>query len=205
MDKIWLKSYPPGVPAEVDVREFRSLNEIATLSFHRFANDTAYVQMGRSMSYGELEKRSRDLAAWMQKEAGLKKGDRVAIMLPNLLQYPIVIFAALRAGLIVVNTNPLYTPPELEHQLRDSGAEAIVVLENFAHVLQKVVARTKVRIVIVTAVGDLLGFPKSWIVNYVVRRVRKQVPGWQIAGARTFATVLSAGGRCELEEVATGP
>jgi long-chain acyl-CoA synthetase len=205
MDKLWLKSYPPDVPAEVDLSEFRSLNEIAALSFRRFANDAAYVQMGRSMSYAELEKRSRHFAAWMQKEAGLKKGARVAIMLPNLLQYPIVIFAALRAGLIVVNTNPLYTPPELEHQLQDSGAEAIVVLENFAHVLQKVVARTKVRIVIVTAVGDLLGLPKSLIVNYVVRHVRKQVPAWQIAGARTFASVLCAGARCKLEEVATGP
>ena len=181
MEKIWLKSYPPGVPAEIDVAEFCSLNEVATLSFRRFADHDAYVQMGRSMTYKELEQQSRKLGAWMQKEAALKKGDRVAIMLPNVLQYPVVIFAALRAGLVIVNTNPLYTPPELEHQLQDSGAEAIVVLENFAHVLQKVIARTKVRVVLVTAVGDLLSFPKSWIVNYVVRRVRKQVPTWQIA------------------------
>ena len=161
--------------------------------------------MGRSMTYKELEQQSRKLGAWMQKEAALKKGDRVAIMLPNVLQYPVVIFAALRAGLVIVNTNPLYTPPELEHQLQDSGAEAIVVLENFAHVLQKVIARTKVRVVLVTAVGDLLSFPKSWIVNYVVRRVRKQVPAWQIAGARSFASALAAGGRCSLDEVDVGP
>jgi long-chain acyl-CoA synthetase len=205
MEKIWLKSYPPGVPAEIDVAEFCSLNEIAALSFRRFADHDAYVQMGRSMTYKELEQQSRKLGAWMQKEAALKKGDRVAIMLPNVLQYPVVIFAALRAGLVIVNTNPLYTPPELEHQLQDSGAEAIVVLENFAHVLQKVIARTKVRVVLVTAVGDLLSFPKSWIVNYVVRRVRKQVPTWQIAGARSFASALAAGARCSLDEVDVGP
>jgi long-chain acyl-CoA synthetase len=205
MEKIWLKSYPPGVPAEIDVAEFCSLNEIAALSFRRFADHDAYVQMGRSMTYKELEQQSRKLGAWMQKEAALKKGDRVAIMLPNVLQYPVVIFAALRAGLVIVNTNPLYTPPELEHQLQDSGAEAIVVLENFAHVLQKVIARTKVRVVLVTAVGDLLNFPKSWIVNYVVRRVRKQVPTWQIAGARSFASALAAGARCSLDEVDVGP
>jgi long-chain acyl-CoA synthetase len=205
MEKIWLKSYPPGVPAEIDVAEFCSLNEIAALSFRRFADHDAYVQMGRSMTYKELEQQSRKLGAWMQKEAALKKGDRVAIMLPNVLQYPVVIFAALRAGLVIVNTNPLYTPPELEHQLQDSGAEAIVVLENFAHILQKVIARTKVRVVLVTAVGDLLSFPKSWIVNYVVRRVRKQVPNWQIAGARSFVSALAAGSRCSLDEVDVGP
>jgi long-chain acyl-CoA synthetase len=205
MHKIWLKSYPPGVPAEIDGGELCSLNEMAALSFRRFADNDAYVQMGRSMSYAQLDQQSRNLAAWMQKVAKLKKGDRLAIMLPNLLQYPVVMLAALRAGLIVVNTNPLYTPPELEHQLQDSGAEAIVVLENFTHVLQKVIARTKVRIVLVTAVGDLLGFPKSWIVNYVVRRVRKQVPKWHIAGARTFASALAAGGRCSLDDVDVGP
>jgi long-chain acyl-CoA synthetase len=205
MEKIWLKSYPPGVPAEIDVDEFCSLNEIAALSFRRFADHDAYVQMGRSMTFKELEQQSRKLGAWLQKEAGLNKGDRLAIMLPNVLQYPVVICAALRAGLVIVNTNPLYTPPELEHQLRDSGAEAIVVLENFAHVLQKVIARTKVRVVLVTAVGDLLSFPRSWIVNYVVRRVRKQVPNWQIAGAHSFAMALAAGGRCILDEVDLGP
>jgi long-chain acyl-CoA synthetase len=201
MDKIWLKSYPPGVPAEIDVGEFRSLNAIAAESFRRFADADAYVQMGRTMSFTELDKQSRHFAAWLQKEARLKKGDRLAIMLPNLLQYPVVMLAALRAGLSIVNTNPLYTPPELEHQLQDSGAEAIVILENFAHVLQKVIARTKVRVVIVTAVGDMLRFPKSWIVNYVVRRVRKQVPAWHIAGARRLKEALAAGRHFAFDEV----
>ena len=201
MDKIWLKSYPPGVPAEINVGEFQSLKEIAEQSCRRFADSDAYVQMGRTMSYAELDESSRHLAAWMQQEAALKKGDRLAIMLPNLLQYPVVMLAALRAGVVVVNTNPLYTPPELEHQLHDSGAEAIVILENFAHVLQKVIARTKIRIVIVTAVGDMLRFPKSWIVNYVVRRVRKQVPPWQIAGARSFRAVLADSKRLALADV----
>src|SRR5580700_5264412 len=191
MDKIWLKSYPPGVPAEINVGEFQSLKEIAEQSMRRYADSDAYVQMGRTMSYAELDESSRHLAAWMQQEAALKKGDRLAIMLPNLLQYPVVMFAALRAGVVVVNTNPLYTPPELEHQLQDSGAEAIVILENFAHVLQKVIARTKIRIVIVTAVGDMLRFPKSWVVNFVVRRVRKQVPPWRITGAHKWGAVLA--------------
>jgi long-chain acyl-CoA synthetase len=201
MEKIWLKSYPPGVPAEINVGEFRSLNEIAEQSFRKFAQRTAYVQMGRAMSYARLDKESLNFAAWLQKEARLKKGDRLAIMLPNLLQYPVVMLGALRAGLAVVNTNPLYTAPELEHQLKDSGAEAIVVLENFAHVLRKVVAHTKIRIVIVTAVGDMLRFPKSWIVNYIVRRVRKQVPAWQITGARGLGATLASGARLDLAEV----
>jgi len=205
MDKIWLKSYPPGVPAEIDVGEFQSLKEIAEQSFRKFADDDAYVQMGHTMTYAELDAKSQHFAAWLQTEAALKKGDRLAIMLPNLLQYPVVMLAALRAGFVVVNTNPLYTPPELEHQLQDSGAEAIVILENFAHVLQKVIARTKIRIVIVTAVGDLLRFPKSWIVNYVVRRIRKQVPRWHIAGSRGLRAVLMTGKRLSLAAVDVRP
>jgi long-chain acyl-CoA synthetase len=201
MEKLWLKSYPPGVPAEIDIGEFHSLNEIAEQSFHRFGDDDAYVQMGRAISYSDLDRLSRNFAAWLQKVAGIKKGDRIAIMLPNVLQYPVVMLAALRAGFVVVNTNPLYTAPELEHQLQDSGATAIVILENFAHVLQKVIARTKVRVVLVTAVGDLLGLPKSWIVNFVVRKIRKQVPPWQIAGARTFCSALNAGRSVGLDEV----
>jgi long-chain acyl-CoA synthetase len=205
MDKIWLKSYPPGVPAEIDVGEFQSLKEVAEQSFNRFADKDAYVQMGRTMTYAELDAKSQHFAAWLQTEATLKKGDRLAIMLPNLLQYPVVLLAALRAGFVVVNTNPLYTPPELEHQLQDSGAEAIVILENFAHVLQKVIARTKIRVVIVTAVGDLLRFPKSWIVNYVVRRIRKQVPRWHIARSRGLRAVLADGKRLGLAEVDVRP
>jgi long-chain acyl-CoA synthetase len=201
MDKIWLKSYPPGVPAEVNVREFASLNAIVEESFSKFADSPAYVQMGRTISYAELDRQSRYFAGWLQTEAGLKKGDRLAIMLPNLLQYPIAMLGALRAGIVVVNTNPLYTAPELEHQLEDSGAEAILVLENFAHVLQKVIAHTKIRKVIVTAVGDLLQFPKSWLVNFVVRRMRKQVPRWDIQGAIKFTDALEAGARCTFSRV----
>lgn len=200
MDKIWLKSYPAGVPAEIDVALFQSLKEIAERSFRCFAHNDAYVQMDRAMTFAELDRQSRHFGAWLQKRAGLKKGERIAIMLPNILQYPVVMLGALRAGLVVVNTNPLYTPPELEHQLRDSGAVAIVVLENFAHVLQKVIARTRVKTVIVTAVGDMLRFPKSWLVNYVVR-VRRQVPSWHIARACRFGAALAGGSRLKLDDV----
>src|SRR5215471_8210154 len=149
MDRIWLKSYPPDVPAEIDPSKLRSLRELQERSCASFADKIAYVQMGRSVTYRELDEMSRAFAAWLQKVAGLTKGDRLAIMLPNVLQYPIALFGALRAGLAVVNTNPLYTARELEHQLRDSGASAIVILENFAHVVQKVVPHTQVKHVFV--------------------------------------------------------
>ncbi len=204
MSKTWLKSYPPGVPAEIDPQQLRSLKHMMEDCFTRFADRTAFVQMGREMSYRQLDELSRGFAAWLQKSAGLKKGDRIAIMLPNVLQYPIALLGALRAGLIVVNTNPLYTARELEHQLVDSGAEAIVILENFAHVLQEVLPRTKVRRVLVTAVGDFLGFPKSWIVNYVVRHRRKQVKPWHVDGALDFRSVAIAGQRLRLDPVELG-
>src|SRR5687767_2771907 len=204
MTKTWLKSYPPGVPAEIDPQQLRSLKHMLEDCFTRFADRTAFVQMGREMSYRQLDELSRGFAAWLQKSAGLKKGDRIAIMLPNVLQYPIALLGALRAGLIVVNTNPLYTARELEHQLVDSGAEAIVILENFAHVLQEVLPRTKVRRVLVTAVGDFLGVPKSWIVNYVVRHRRKQVKPWHIDGALDFRSVAFAGQRLRLDPVELG-
>ena len=193
MEKIWLKSYPPGVPAEIDPSEFRSLNAVVDQSFAKYADRAAYVQMGRAITYRQLDSLARDFAAWLQNEAGLRKGDRVAIMMPNVLQYPVAIFGALRAGLVVVNTNPLYTARELEHQLKDSGAQVIIILENFAHVLQDVIANTSVRKVLVTAVGDMLSWPKSWIVNYVVRHRRKQVRPWSIPGAQTFTDALAAG------------
>src|SRR6202050_4489713 len=201
MEKIWLKSYPPGVPAEVDVTEFASLNAIAEESFRKYAASPAYVQMGRTIDFAELDRQSQHFAAWLQNKAKMKKGDRLAIMLPNILQYPIAMLGALRAGLVVVNPNPLYTAPELEHQLKDSGAEAIIVLENFAHVVQKVIARTNVRIVIVTAVGEMLRFPKSWLVNFVVRRIRKQVPPWMLNGSLGFNAAIEAGARCKFSPV----
>jgi long-chain acyl-CoA synthetase len=202
MEKIWLKSYPPGVPAEIDPTAFESLNAMVEQSFADFADRVAFVQMGREMSYRQLDALTRDFAAWLQHEAGLQKGDRVALMMPNVLQYPIAIFGVLRAGLVVVNTNPLYTAPELEHQLNDSGAKAILVLENFAHVLQDVIAHTAVKKVLVTAVGDMLGAPKSWIVNFVVRHKRKQVKPWHIEGAVDFRHALAAGRRHALTPTA---
>jgi long-chain acyl-CoA synthetase len=205
MDRIWLKSYPEGVPADIDLNQLPTLAKLIDDSCARFADSVAYVQMGRSLKYSEIDRHSRSFAAYLQKTARLAKGERIAIMLPNVLQYPIAMFAALRSGLIVVNTNPLYTAPELEHQLADSGATAILVLENFAHVVQKVLPRTKVKHVFVTAVGDLLGFPKSAIVNYVVRKVRKQVPAWHIDGAVSFKQALSHGAAASADPVEIRP
>ena len=194
MTRIWLQSYPAGVPAAIDPNRLRSLKELLEKTCALHAENVAYVQMGRALTYRELDRLSRSFAAWLQ-NAGFRKGDRLAIMLPNTLQYVIAMFGALRAGLVVVNTNPLYTAPELEHQLEDCGATAILVLENFAHVVEKVVPRTSVRLVLVTAVGDFLSFPKSWIVNYVIRHVRKQVPRWRIPGAIHFRSAVLAGNR----------
>lgn len=193
MSKPWLQSYPPGVPADIDPSRYASIAQMADESFSKFAERTAYVQMGRKLSYGELDAKSKAFAGWLQQRAKLQRGDRVAIMMPNVLQYPIALFGVLRAGGTVVNTNPLYTARELEHQLKDSGAEVIVILENFAHVLQEVIQHTKVRQVIVTSVGELLGFPKGSIVDFVVRRVRKAVPAWSLPGALRFGDVLAEG------------
>jgi len=204
MEKVWLKSYPPGVPAEIDPAAISSVREMAERSFAAFPDRRAFTQMGGTLTYRQLDERSRAFGAWLQRRAGLTRGDRLAIMLPNVLQYPIAMIGALRAGITVVNTNPLYTARELEHQLADSGAAAILVLENFAHVVEEVVPRTKVRTVLVTAVGDLLGAPKSWIVNAVVRHVRKQVPPWHIRGAVQFRTALREGLHLELQNVALG-
>jgi long-chain acyl-CoA synthetase len=190
MKKIWLKNYPPGVPAQINPDEYRSLTEILAESCERFAELPAYTSMGTTVTYAEYERQSRHFAAWLQQTAKLGRGDRIAIMLPNVLQYPIALYGALRAGLTVVNTNPLYTARELEHQLVDSGAKAIVILENFAHTLEQVIDRTQVRHVIVTGVGDRLDLPKSWVVNLVVRHVRKQVPRWELPGAVRFNAVL---------------
>ena len=201
MDRIWLKSYPEGVPAEVDLGRLRTLVQVLEESCAAYGERVAYVQMGRSITYRDIDQLSRQFAAYLQKRAGLKKGERMAIMLPNLLQYPIAMFGALRAGLAVVNTNPLYTAPELEHQLQDSGATAILVLENFAHVVEKVLPRTQVKHVLVTSVGELLGFPKGAIVDYVVRKRRKQVRPWNIGGAINFKAALTEGERLTFDPV----
>ncbi len=204
MDRIWLKSYPPGVPEEIDPSRLRSIKELWESTCAANADRVAYVQMGKTMTYRELDRLSRAFSAWLQL-TGFKKGDRLAIMLPNALQYPIALFGALRAGLVVVNTNPLYTATELEHQLVDSGATAILVLENFAHVVQAVLPRTKLKHVLYTAVGDFLSFPKSLIVNFVIRRVRKQVRRWHIEGATDFKAALAKGEGWKFTPVAIDP
>ena len=193
MEKIWLKNYPPGVPAEINPSEYSSLVQMLEEACQRFAEMPAFTSMDKTLSYAQYDELSRDFAAWLQNSAKLQKGDRIAIMLPNVFQYPIALLGALRAGMTVVNTNPLYTARELEHQLKDSGAKAIVILENFAHVLEQVIDHTALEHVLVTAVGDGLDWPKSSIVNIVVRHVRKQVKPWNLPQALSFNDVLRSG------------
>ncbi len=202
MEKIWLRSYPAGVPAEVNPDELASLQALISRSFEKFADRPAYTSMDRTLTYGDIDRLSRQFAAYLQQVAGLKKGDRLAIMLPNVLQYPVALVAAFRAGLTVVNTNPLYTPRELEHQLSDSGAKAILILENFAHTLESVRAATGIETVIVTGVGDLLSFPKSALVNFALRHVKKQVPEYSLPGSVGLIEALSKGKYENLEPVA---
>ncbi len=199
MDKHWLKSYPVGVPAEIDPTQYQSLAQMLEEPLSQYSDREAYLQMGKALTYSELGKLSAAFGAWLQQRAGLQKGDRVAIMLPNVLQYPIAIFGILRAGFVVVNTNPLYTQRELEHQLNDSGTSAILVLENFAATLQDALPQTKVKHVIVTSIGELLGFPKGMIVDFVVRHRRKAVPAWNIPNAIKFRDVLREGERLALK------
>ncbi|MBP9707407.1 MAG: AMP-binding protein [Oligoflexales bacterium] len=180
MDKIWLKSYPKGVPAEVNVNEYKHLADLIETNMLKYADRPAYSNMGSSISFAELDRQSAQFAGFFQNQLGLKKGDRIAIMMPNLLQYPVVLFAAIRAGLCVANVNPLYTPRELKYQLQDCGAKAIVVLDNFAHVLEKVIADTPIESVILTKVGDMLKFPVSVIANIVTRYVKKMVPAFSL-------------------------
>jgi long-chain acyl-CoA synthetase len=191
MERIWLKQYPAGVPADIDVNQYSSLVELLEESFAKFADRKAFICMDKSISYRDLDEMSAALGAYLQSK-GLQKGARVALMMPNVLQYPVSTSAVLRAGYAVVNVNPLYTPRELEHQLKDSGAEAIIVLENFASTVQQVIAKTAVKHVIVGSMGDLLGF-KGVIVNLVVRRVKKMVPAWSLPGAVSFNDALAAG------------
>jgi len=192
MERVWLKSYPPGVPADINPGEYRSLVELFEKSVREYADRPAFHNMGKGISFGELDRLSRNFGAWLQAK-GLGKGARVAIMMPNCLQYPIAMFGTLRAGCVVVNVNPLYTARELEHQLKDSGAEAIVILENFASVLQQVRGRTPLKHIVVTSLGEMLGV-KGLIVNLVVRKVKKMVPAYDLPGAISFKAALSEGG-----------
>jgi long-chain acyl-CoA synthetase len=192
MDRFWLKNYPPGVPADVDPSVYPSLVSLLEESFAKYRQAKAYVCMDKAITFGDVDEHSKALAAWLQNR-GLQKGARVAIMMPNVLQYPIAVAAVLRAGFIAVNVNPLYTARELEHQLHDSGAEAVIVLENFAATLQQAIAGTPVKHVVVATLGDLLGFPKGLIVNFVVRSVKKMIPAWSLPGHFAFNAVIAAG------------
>lgn len=203
MERIWVKNYPPGVPADIDPKQYTSLVALLEESFAKYKNDDAYACMGAHLTYGELDDRSRALGAWLQSR-GLKRGDRVAIMMPNVLQYPISMAAILRAGLIVVNVNPLYTPRELEHQLKDSGATAIIILENFANTLAQVLPKTAIKHIVVASMGELLGFPKGVIVNFVVRRVKKMVPPYKLPATTAFSAAVAAGRSLQLSRVEIG-
>ncbi|QYD69504.1 long-chain fatty acid--CoA ligase [Paraburkholderia edwinii] len=202
MQKIWLKSYPPGVPAEIDPTQYASVADLLEESFREYRDKPAFACMGKSISYRELDEFSRRLGAWFQSK-GLERGARIAIMMPNVLQYPIAIAAILRAGYVVVNANPLYTPRELEYQMKDSGAQAIIVLENFAATVQAVIGNTSIRHVIVASMGDLLGL-KGHIVNFVVRRVKKLVPAWSLPGHVRFNDALAQGARATFKPVQQG-
>ena len=193
MERIWLQSYPEGIPADIDIDHIPSLVALFEDACRKYADKVAYISMGKEMTYGELDAATRDFAGWLQSR-GLQKGDRVALMMPNLLQYPVALFGTLRAGCVVVNCNPLYTPHELEHQLKDSGAVAIVIVENFAHTLQRAIAQTAIRHVIVTPLGEMLG-AKGILVNFVIRYVKKMVPAWQLPGSIGFKAALAAGRR----------
>jgi len=204
MEKIWLKHYPAGVPADIDPNKYQSIRDLFEESVASFGKRPAYYCMGAEITFAELDRMSKAFGAWLQAQ-GLQKGDRVALMMPNVLQYPVALFGVLRAGMVVVNVNPLYTPRELEHQLQDSGAKAIVILENFAHTLEQVIARTPVKQVVVAAMGDMLGMAKGALVNFVVRNVKKMVPAFQFDHAIRFNAVLAAASGMTLAHVEIKP
>jgi long-chain acyl-CoA synthetase len=192
-ERIWLKHYPAGMPAEIDADQFNSVPDVLEMLAAKYGDRPAYHNLGHSISYAELAQKSRDLAAYLQGLPGMKQGERVAIMSPNLLQYPVALFGVLRAGMIVVNVNPMYTPRELAHQLKDSGARAIVILENFAGTLQKALESVPVQHVVTTEIGDLLPAPKRWLINFIIKQVKKMVPDWRIDGTTTFRDALALG------------
>lgn len=201
MQKPWLKSYPAGIPENVDINEFSSVADIFDTSIARFADSPAYTNFGKTLSYGDLDIYTAQLASYLKNELNLEKGDRVAVMMPNLLQNPIAIFGILRAGLVVVNTNPLYTTRELKHQLNDSGAKAIIIVENFAHVLEEVIDETTVKHVIITKMGDMLSPVKGFIINAVVKYIKKMVPGFHLKQAVPFNKALKLGAQHRFQTV----
>src|SRR5678815_478062 len=199
MEKIWLKQYPAGVPAEIDVNQYSSLVALLDESFRRYGDRTAYKFMGKAITFKEVDQASAAFAAWLQAQ-GLAKGDRVAVMMPNVPQYPVAVAAILRAGFVVVNVNPLYTPRELEHQLKDSGSKTIVIIENFAGTLQQCIAQTPVQHVVLATMGDMLGGLKGGLVNYVVRKVKKMVPAYSLPNAVKFKEAIARGTRGTLRK-----
>ena len=199
MTKPWLEQYPSHVPEHVDMAEFSSIVDVINKSCQEYADKVAYVNFGAELTYQQVDQYSAQFGAYLQ-SLGLQRGDRVAIMMPNVLQYPLAVFGALRAGLVVVNTNPLYTPRELKHQLQDSGAKAIVILENFANILETVIHETEVKHVIKTSIGEMLGFPKGMILNAALRYLKKAVPAYQLPQAVTFSKALERGGNASLAE-----
>jgi long-chain acyl-CoA synthetase len=205
MQKPWLDRYPKNVAREIDPNRFQSITDLFEESVHKFRERDAFVNMGSAITFEDLNYMSADFASFLQNEAGLKKGDRVAIQMPNLLQYPIALFGALRAGMVVVNVNPLYTAREMKHQLKDSGAKAIVIFANSAHMLEQILPETDIETVIVTEVGDLLGFPKSLLVNSIVKHVKKMVPRYNLPDAYTFYAALDLGGEMPFKPERTGP
>ena len=204
MEKVWLKSYPAGVPEEVPAPPFRSIRELVERSFAEYPDNPAYTNMGRTLNYAELDTLSMQFACYLQHTLGLTRGERVAVMLPNILQYPVAMCGIFRAGLVVVNVNPMYTARELRHQLKDSGARCIVILENFAHVLEEVIAETDVDFVVTTGVGDLLSWPKSAITNFVLRYVKKLVPKYELANSTRLSAALKAGANKTVKPVDIG-
>ena len=204
MEKVWLKSYPPGMPEEVPTPPFRSVRDLFEQAFEKYPENAAYTNMGKTLSYAELDRMSMQFACYLQNTLGLTRGERVAIMLPNILQYPVAMCGIFRAGLVVVNVNPLYTARELKHQLKDSGTKCIIILENFAHILEDVIADTDVESVVTTAVGDLLGWPKSVLTNFALRYIKKSVPAFSFRKKVTFRQALRAGSGKALNEIDIG-
>jgi long-chain acyl-CoA synthetase len=204
LEKVWIKSYPDGMPEEVPTPPFKSVRDLFEQAFEKYPSNAAYTNMGRTLDYAELDRLSMQFACYLQKTLGLTRGERVAIMLPNVLQYPVAMCGIFRAGLVVVNVNPLYTARELEHQLQDSGAKCIIILENFAHILEGVIAKTDVASVVTTGIGDLLSWPKSALTNFMLRYVKKSVPSYNLDRCTTFRKALKSGSGQVLDEVDIG-
>ena len=201
MEKIWLNSYPEGIPHEINIDEHSSVLDVFDKSVLQFADKPAFYNMGKTLTYAELDQKARDFAAYLQTELGLNHGDRLAIMMPNLLQYPIAIFGAMKAGLSIINVNPLYTARELKHQLTDANANAIIIIENFAHTLEKIIGDTAIEHIIVTRMGDELGGLKSHLVSFVVKHIKKMVPKFQLLGALSYKQVMKKGRSLSLTKV----